>query len=124
MYVYQNECIPTIKPTSMALSGTTLQITLPSDISLLNGKKWHLLICQSIPQGASIGSIVFVVKGVNYPAMNGIGNTLKTDMICPRRRYTLVYGWDVKHFMLCGTKESAFVPSTAPTTSVVANERV
>lgn len=39
MYTYQNGCIPTIKAISLAMSGTTLQITLPANISLLNGKK-------------------------------------------------------------------------------------
>lgn len=116
MYVYQNTCIPVIKAVSLAMSGTTLQITLPSNLSLLNGKKWKLLICQSspVPVG-TIGDVVFVVNGVNYPAMNGIGNNLKTDMLPCRKPITLIYSWDPKHFMVCGTKESAYVPSTAAT---------
>lgn len=117
MYTYQNTCIPTIKAVSLVMSGTTLQITLPANISLLNGKKWRLLICQNspVPEG-TIGDVVFVVNGVNYPAMNGIGNNLKTDMLPKRKPVTLIYGWDSKHFMVCGTRESAYVPSTAPTT--------
>lgn len=116
MYVYQNTCIPTIKAVSLAMSGTTLQITLPANISLLNGKKWKLLICQSSPVPAgTIGDVVFVVNGVNYPAMNGIGNNLKTDMLPSRKPITLIYGWDPKHFMVCGTCESAYVPTTAAT---------
>lgn len=116
MYVYQNTCIPTIKAVSLAMSGTTLQITLPNNISLLNGKKWKLLICQSLPvPTGTIGDVVFVVNGVNYPAVNGIGNNLKTDMLPSRKPITLIYGWDVKHFMVCGTCESAYVPTTATT---------
>lgn len=114
MYVYQNNCIPMIKPVSVALSGTTLQITLPA-LSLLNGKKWHLVICQSLPQGTEIGSVEFIVNGTTYPGVNGIGNELKTDMLKARKRFTIIYGWDVPHFMVCGTCESAFVPSTAVT---------
>lgn len=115
MYIYNNTCIPTIKATNLAMSGTTLQITLPN-ISLLNGKKWRLLICQNLPvPEGTIGDIVFIVNGTNYPAMNGIGNNLKTDMLPKRKPVTLIYGWDPKHFMVCGTCESAYVPSTAAT---------
>lgn len=117
MYIYQNGCIPTIKAVSLAMSGTTLQITLPANISLLNEKKWRLLICQNLPvPEGTIGDVIFVVNGINYPAMNGIGNNLKTDMLPKRKPVTLIYGWDPKHFMVCGTHESAYVPSTAATT--------
>lgn len=115
MYIYNNTCIPTIKATNLAMSGTTLQITLPN-ISLLNGKKWKLLICQNLPvPEGTIGDVVFVVNGTNYPAMNGMGNNLKTDMLPKRKPVTLIYGRDPKHFMVCGTCESAYVPSTAAT---------
>lgn len=119
MYMYENTCIPIVKAVSLALSGTTLQITLPSNLSLLNGKKWRLLICQSIPTTATIGDVVFIVNGTNYPAVNGIGNALKTDMLPCRKPLTLIYGWDVAHFMVCGTKESAFVPSAAASATSV-----
>lgn len=113
MYLYENKCIPTIKPVSVALNTNDLVITLPN-LTLLNGKKWYLLLCQYLPQGTEVGNVSFVVDGTTYPAVNGIGNALKTDMLCSRKRHTLVYGWDAPHFMLCGTKPSSFVPT--PTT--------
>lgn len=116
MYIYHNGCIPLIKATALTMSGTTLQITLPSNLSLLNGKKWKLIICENTPVPAgTIGDVVFNVNGTLYPAMNGIGNNLKTDMLSKRKPVTLIYGWDPKHFMVCGTCESAFVPTTAAT---------
>lgn len=116
MYIYHNGCIPLIKATALTMSGTTLQITLPSNLSLLNGKKWKLIICENSPVPAgTIGDVVFNVNGTLYPAMNGIGNNLKTDMLPKRKPVTLIYGWDPKHFMVCGTCESTFVPTTAAT---------
>lgn len=116
MYIYRNGCIPTIKAVSLAMSGTTLQITLPANMSLLNGKKWRLLICENLPvPTGTIGDVVFIVNGTNYSAMNGIGNNLKTDMLPKRKPVTLIYGWDPQHFMVCGTCESAFVPTAATT---------
>lgn len=116
MYIYENTCIPTIKAISLAVVGETLQITLPNNMSLLNGKKWRLLICQNsgVPEG-SIYDVAFIVNGATYPAMNGIGNVLKTDMLPKRKPITLIYGWNPKHFMVCGTCPSAFVPTTAAT---------
>lgn len=122
MYTYHNGCIPLIKATALTMSGTTLQITLPSNLSLLNGKKWKLIICENSPVPAgTIGDVVFNVNGTLYPAMNGIGNNLKTDMLPKRKPVTLIYGWDPKHFMVCGTCESAFVPTAATVTPAVVN---
>ncbi len=112
MYVYENRCIPTIKPSKIELVGDDLIITLPN-LSLLNGKKWYLLICQCLPKGTQIGNVSFLINGIKYPVINGLANILKTDMISCRRRYTIVYGWDTPHFVMCGTKESAYIPDTA-----------
>ena len=114
MYMYENRCIPTIKPQKIELVGNDVEIFLPN-LTLLNGKKWYLLICECIPKGTDIGDVIFIVNDVKYPAVNGLANILKTDMIRCRRRYTIVYGWDTPHFVVCGTQESAFVPETAPT---------
>ena len=115
MYMYENNYIPTIKPTKIELVADDLFITLPDELTLLNGKKWHMLICEKLPQGENIGQVIFIVKEVKYPGMNGIGNILRTDALRCRRRYTLTYGWDDPHFMVCGTRESAYVPVSAAT---------
>ncbi len=104
------DCIATIKPLNIELSGNDLIVTLPN-ITLINGKKWHLLICQCLPKGTEIGNVTFITNGKKLESMNGIGNVLKTDMLCSRRRYTIVYGWDKPHIMVCGTKPSAYVPT-------------
>ena len=115
MYMCENRCIPTIKPKNIELIGNDLLITLPDELTLLNGKKWYLVICEKLPQGDAIGTVTFIVNDIKYVAVNGIGNVLRTDALRCRRRYTLTYGWDDPHFMVCGTKCSAFVPVTAIT---------
>lgn len=112
MYMYENRCIPTIKPISLELDGNDLYIELPN-LTLLNGKKWNLILCRCIPKGKSIGDVVFIVGTEKLKAINGIGNDLKTDMLRSRRRYTLTYGWDEPHIMVCGTVESAYIPKSA-----------
>lgn len=47
MYIYDKNCIPTIKAVSMTAESGVLYITLPEKMTLINGKKWRLLICQN-----------------------------------------------------------------------------
>ncbi len=107
-----NGYTPTIKPTKIELIGDDLRITLP-DLTLINGKRWFLLICQKLPKGSTIGNVVFISGGEKLSAFTVIGNELKTDMIRSRRRYTLTYGWNAPHFMVGGACPSAYVPTTA-----------
>lgn len=91
MYVYENHCVPTIKSTSVAIVGGALQITIPN-VSKLNGKRWNLIICQAIPSNAGTLPVQIISNGLNYPILSNLGNTLRADMIRPRKRYTIAYG--------------------------------
>lgn len=114
MFVCENNCIPLIKPVSMTYASGVLTITLPN-LTLINGKKWRLVLCENSPVPAgTIASVQFITSGKTLPAVNGIGNVLRSDMLKKRCPMTLIYGWNVPHIMVCGTKCSAYVPTTTP----------
>lgn len=105
-----NNCIPTIRSCGIVVEKNNVTINLP-DIQLINGKHYNLVICQCIPNPCPVGDVTFKVCGNTIPGMDAIGNALKTDMLCSRTRYDMVYGWDTPHLLVRTCKQSAFVPT-------------
>lgn len=120
MYVYKNNCncLPIVKSQSVAISddGSALLITLPSQMTLLNGKAWKLVICQNLPDTVASRTlpVLFVVNGITYGSLCYLGNTLRKDMLSSRKCYVLQYAWDTPHFIITSKnlKESVYIPTT------------
>lgn len=120
MYSYRNDCLPIIKSQSVTVEGGSLLITVPT-LHLLNGKGWRLVICQAIPDSAATLPVQIVVNGpgTTLPLLTNLGNTMRGDMLRPRKVYKMYYGWDAPHMIIlsCNLCESTYIPTTAATPS-------
>lgn len=98
-------CNVTIRSTSLEIVGTapnqTLQINIPArNFNELD--RFNLIICQTIPPAALLGSfpVVIMPNGEEAPttSVNRVANTLRADQIRCRKKYTVYYGSDPEHF--------------------------
>lgn len=103
-------CMRTIKSTSVAVVGATLQITIPV-VPLENGEEFNLIICQNIPasSGTSVVQIIQQPGGTPVSLFKVCGNFVRADQLRSRRCYKLIYGTDPIHYqMVCKIPRSGF----------------
>lgn len=98
-----NLCTKLIKTTSVSITGVSpnqvvTYVINPTDLN--NLETYCLVFCQSLPT-SSAGLQVELSDGTNtYTILNAVGNDLRANKLCTRRRYKAVYGSDPSHFLL------------------------
>lgn len=118
-------CPNIVKSTSVALSGTNLQITIPATV-LKNHQKLCVAICQSIPGTITPNTTVTVISGnAKINLIDCCGNYVYADQLRARRVLHLVVATDVplatvtNWSRLCCTQH-VFPILNGPTTSTTA----
>ena len=114
-------CCHFVKSSSIALSGTTLTITIPNQ-TIRNQTKLCIALCQNIPDGATQNTTVQIsVNGTNFTVINPCGNAIYGDQLRCRKVLHTSFATDtsmavVSHSKLCCT-DHGFpvipVPATA-----------
>lgn len=98
-----NLCNRLIKTTSVSIKGEAPNQSVTyviNPMELNNLENYCLVFCQSLPTG-SAGLPVQITDGTNvYPVLNAVGNDLRANKLCTRRKYKVVYGSDPIHFLL------------------------
>ena len=88
-------CPSLIKSTAIALSGTTLQITIPS-VTMKNHCKLCIALCQAIPGTVTPNTTVSVVSGsATLNLIDCFGNYVYADQLRSRRVLHLVVATDI-----------------------------
>ncbi len=94
-----NNCILTVKSTSVVVTGGNLEITIP-EVTLTNHQPFRLIICQSIPADAAVDQVILINGTTQIPMLVRTGNYLRADQVRCRRCYDLVYGNNPIHASL------------------------
>ena len=110
-----------------ATAGTTFDMTAANTIVPVNGRCYTLRLCQTLPVTGQQGNepVTITIGATTYPVLDKIGNTLLSGRLRGRRRYRVVFGDNVSHFMVldaCGCliyNANPTVPDV-PTTFVAA----
>lgn len=115
-------CKNLIKSTNVALSGTTLQITIPATV-INNHQRLCVAICQAIPGTITPNTTVSVISGsATLNLIDCCGNYIYADQLRSRRVLHLVVATDVplatvtNWSRLCGTQH-VFPILNGPTTT-------
>lgn len=114
-------CCHFVKSTSIALSGTTLTITIPNQ-TIRNQTKLCIALCQSIPDGVTQNTTVVIsINGTNFTVINPCGNDIYGDQLRCRRVLHATFATDtslavVSRSRLCCT-DHGFPVIPVPTTS-------
>lgn len=119
-----------IKSTAIAVSGSTLQITIPT-VTLTNNQHFRLYLCQSIPSTAGVMPVQIVSGSSVINVMLRTGNYMRADQLKCHKGLDLVYGNDPVHIsMLHFVKPSCYsvafptdTTAATPTTVSVAQSK-
>lgn len=111
-------CNRIIKTTAVTLTSGEIVLTIPSTITPVNLKEYCLIICQSMPSGASTQQVTISNGTTTYNLLCSKGNYVRADQICTRRKYKIVYGADPVHFTVesCLPRTSYINTSTSSDT--------
>ena len=117
------------KSTSIAVSETNLQITIPNQ-TITNGQKLCIALCQSIPNNIAQGMIAqIVIDGKNFNLATPCGNYVYADQIKCRTVLHVTMATDTslavvsRNTKLCCTS-TGFPIVTVPTTEAVTSPSV
>lgn len=114
-------CANFVKSTAIAVSGTTLQITIPTT-TLRNHQKLCVALCQSIPTVTENTTVAIVDGTTNLNVVTCKGNYVYADQLRSRKVLKLCIATDVPLAIalpasnLCCTDHS-FPPITGATAS-------
>lgn len=94
-------CDRFLKSSSLTVTGGNVLITVESPFpSLVNLRRYCLLIAQNLPAGSGTLPVQISINGTVYPVYIRSGNLLRADQIRCRRLYPIIYGNDPVHFSL------------------------
>lgn len=120
-------CSKCIRSTAVAVSGTTMTITIPAT-TLSNHQRICVAVCQSIPSTITPDTTVAITDGTStLNLINPCGNYVYADQIRCRKVLPLLVATDVplaivlQHTNLCCTQH-VFPVLNGPTTTAPASE--
>lgn len=94
-------CSNFVKSTSIAVSGTVLQITIPNQ-PLRNGQKLCIALCQSIPDTITqTMQVQIIVDGTKLPVITPCGNYVYADQLRSRTVLKVNVATDTQFALVC-----------------------
>lgn len=113
-----NCCPNLVKSTAVALSGTNLQITIPT-MAITNGQKLCIALCQATPGTVTPNTTVTLISGsANINLINECGNYVYADQLRARKVLRVRVATDVPLAITCNTTRLCSTQHVFPTLNV------